>query len=111
MLLVKAFYSDTFVLPLPSGHRFPMAKYARLRERLRGERILRAADLHEAPLVEWHDLLLVHTPEYVDAVANGTLPHHLQRRIGFPWSPQMVERARRSVGATIAASGAALHDG
>jgi hypothetical protein len=33
------FYTDVFVLPLPPGHRFPMEKYARLRQRLlsRGE--------------------------------------------------------------------------
>jgi acetoin utilization deacetylase AcuC-like enzyme len=53
----------------------------------------------------------VHTAEYVQAVADGTLARDIQRRIGFPWSPEMVERARRSVGATIAASDAALTDG
>jgi acetoin utilization deacetylase AcuC-like enzyme len=111
MQLVDAFYSDTFVLPLPEGHRFPMAKYARLRERLLVERILTPADLHEAPAADWRQLRLVHTAEYVDAVAHGTLPPDAQRRIGFPWSPQMVERSRRSVGATIAASRAALADG
>jgi acetoin utilization deacetylase AcuC-like enzyme len=47
----------------------------------------------------------------VEAVAIGTLPREAQRRIGFPWSLQMVERARRSVGATIAAARAALEDG
>jgi len=108
---VKAYYSDTFVLPLPEGHRFPMAKYARLRERLLAERIVDPGDLHEAPLADWEDLQLVHTPDYLEAVAGGTLAADVQRRIGFPWSPHMVERARRSVGATIAASQAALRDG
>lgn len=88
-----------------------MAKYARLRERLLAENIVPPADLHEAPAAEWEQLRLVHTAEYVDAVARGALAADLQRRIGFPWSPQMVERARRSVGATIAASGVALRDG
>jgi acetoin utilization deacetylase AcuC-like enzyme len=108
---VKAFYSDHFVLPLPDGHKFPMAKYSGLRERILSEGILRPDDLHEAPAAAWEDLLLVHAPEYVDAVASGTLPREMQRRIGFPWSPQMVERSRRSVGATIAAATAALDDG
>jgi acetoin utilization deacetylase AcuC-like enzyme len=108
---VKAFYSDTFVLPLPADHRFPMAKYARLPQRLVAEAILRPADLQEAPQAEWSQLRLVHTPAYLEAVAAGTLPADLQRRIGFPWSPQMVERARRSVGATIAASRAAIAEG
>jgi acetoin utilization deacetylase AcuC-like enzyme len=111
MLWVKAFYSDTFVLPLPEGHRFPMAKYARLRERIAAERILRPTDVQEAPLATWDQLRLVHTEAYVEAVATGTLPAEVQRRIGFPWSLQMVERARRSVGATIAASRAALVEG
>ena len=50
----------------------------------------------------------MHTAEYVDAVARGSLSREMQRRIGFPWSPEMVERSRRSVGATIDAAQAAL---
>jgi acetoin utilization deacetylase AcuC-like enzyme len=108
---VRAFYSDHFVLPLPADHKFPMAKYARLRERVLAEGILDAAELHEAPLAARADLLLVHDEPYVDAVFDGSLPPLAQRRIGFPWSPGMVERSRRSVGATIAAARVALTDG
>ncbi|MGE3511509.1 MAG: histone deacetylase [Vicinamibacterales bacterium] len=108
---MKAFYSDTFVLPLPETHRFPMRKYSRLRERLRDESILRSEDFLLAPRASWDELRLVHAPDYVAAVAEGTLSTEMQRRIGFPWSPQMVERSRRSVGATIAAARAALEDG
>jgi acetoin utilization deacetylase AcuC-like enzyme len=108
---MRAFYSDHFVLPLPEGHKFPMAKYSRLRERILAEGIVAPEDLHEAPLASLDDLRLVHDPGYVDAVVNGTILPEVQRRIGFPWSPQMVERSRRSVGATIAAARAALDDG
>jgi acetoin utilization deacetylase AcuC-like enzyme len=108
---VKAFYSDHFVLPLPEGHKFPMAKYSRLRERIIAERIVSPADLQEAPAADWSDLALVHDTAYIDAVNTGTLAQDVQRRIGFPWSREMVERSRRSVGATIAASAAALEDG
>ena len=108
---MRAFYSDHFVLPLPEGHKFPMAKYSRLRERILVEGIISPNDLYEAPLATIDDLHLAHAPEYVDAVLTGTVPHEIQRRIGFPWSPQMVERSRRSVGATIAAAHAALDDG
>jgi acetoin utilization deacetylase AcuC-like enzyme len=101
---MKAFYSDTFVLPLPGYHRFPMAKYRLLRERIVEERILDAADLHVPDPIPWADLRLVHDAAYVDAVAAGTLPADAQRRIGFPWSAMMVERSRRSVGATLAAA-------
>ncbi len=108
---MRAFYSDHFVLPLPEGHKFPMAKYSRLRERILADGVVASEDLHEAPLASLDDLRLVHDRGYVDAVVNGTVPRDIQRRIGFPWSPQMVERSRRSVGATIAAAGAALDDG
>jgi acetoin utilization deacetylase AcuC-like enzyme len=106
---MKAFYSDTFVLPLPEHHRFPMAKYRLLRERLVEEGVLPADDLSVPEPVEWEDLRLVHDAEYVDAVASGSLPADAQRRIGFPWSPMMVERSRRSVGATLAAAREVVH--
>lgn len=57
------------------------------------------------------ELALVHTPGYVQAVAQGLLTPAAQREIGFPWSPAMVERARRSVGATVQAARAALAGG
>jgi acetoin utilization deacetylase AcuC-like enzyme len=105
---MKVFYSDTFVLPLPEHHRFPMSKYRLLRERLIDAGILAPADLQIPDAVSWEDLRLVHDAAYVDAVASGTLPPEAQRRIGFPWSEMMVERSRRSVGATLAAARQAL---
>jgi len=101
---VKAFYSDTFVLPLPAHHRFPMAKYRLLRERIVAEGILAPDDLHVPDPIGWDDLRLVHDEAYLDAVAAGRLPADAQRRLGFPWSEMMVERSRRSVGATLAAA-------
>jgi acetoin utilization deacetylase AcuC-like enzyme len=105
---VRAFYSDTFVLPLPEQHRFPMAKYRLLRERLIDEGIVAASDLRVPDPIAWDELRLVHDAAYVDAVANGSLAADAQRRIGFPWSAMMVERSRRSVGATLAAAREAL---
>jgi acetoin utilization deacetylase AcuC-like enzyme len=106
-----AFYTDHFVLPLPDGHTFPMAKYARLREMVVAEGIIAPEDLRVPGAATREDLLLVHTPRYVDAVIDGALDAREQRRIGFPWSPAMAERARRSVGATLAATRQALEDG
>jgi acetoin utilization deacetylase AcuC-like enzyme len=101
---MKAFYSDTFVLPLPDGHSFPMAKYRRLRERVLEEAVVAEPDLMVPEPAPWETLRLAHDAAYVEAVANGTLSREAQRRIGFPWSPAMVERSRRSVGATLAAA-------
>ncbi len=106
---MKAFYSTQFVLPLPPGHRFPMGKYARLRDRLLAERpelqLAQAAPASDA------ELALAHTPAYIAAVASGQLDARAQREIGFPWSAAMVERSRRSVGATVAAARVAQREG
>ncbi|WP_341914677.1 histone deacetylase [Polaromonas sp. YR568] len=103
---MQAFYADHFVLPLPAGHRFPMAKYQRLRDRVAGE--LPQVRLSVAPRASDGELALAHTPAYIQAVAEGALDAALMREIGFPWSTEMVERSRRSVGATVAAARAAL---
>ena len=106
---MQAFHSDTFVLPLPEGHSFPMSKYRLLRQRVEAE--LPQIELLEAPIASDGELALAHSPTYVSHVADGLLSAAEQREIGFPWSLRMVERARRSVGATIAAARAALRDG
>ena len=106
---MKAFYATQFVLPLPPGHRFPMGKYQRLRDRLAQE--CPGLVLNQAEPTADADLALAHAPAYIDAVARGTLTPRAQREIGFPWSEAMVDRARRSVGATVAAVRAALTDG
>jgi acetoin utilization deacetylase AcuC-like enzyme len=105
---VRVFYCDHFVLPLPADHSFPMAKYRLTRERIVAEGIVRAEDVLEAEAVSWAALARVHTAEYIERVRTGTVPREIQRRIGFPWSQAMVERARRSVGATIQAAREAL---
>jgi len=97
------------VLPLPPGHRFPIAKYARLRERI--ERELPQVTLQEAPAASDDRLLLAHDEDYVRRVTAGQLTAAEQRGIGFPWSEEMVERSRRSVGATLAACEAAATEG
>ena len=103
---MRAFYADQFVLPLPAAHPFPMQKYRRLRERVVQE--CPAIRLEQAQAASDGELALVHSPRYVSAVAEGLLSTAEQREIGFPWSPAMAERARRSVGATIGAARAAL---
>ncbi len=105
---MNAYYSDHFVLPLPEGHRFPMSKYRSLRDALIDTPGIR---LQEAPAASDTELLLAHDPLYVTKVISGTLDAKEQREIGFPWTPAMVERSRRSVGATIAACRSALESG
>ena len=106
---MKTFYSTQLSLPLPPGHRFPMGKYAALRDRLAAE--CEGLRLAQAPPASDAELALAHAPAYVAAVAQGRLDARAQREIGFPWSEAMVERSRRSVGASIQATRVAQREG
>lgn len=87
-----------------------MEKYALLRERVAGVAPGFGAELLVPQGATDDDLLGVHTRPYVRAVTTGTLSPDEIRRIGFPWSPGLVERSRRSVGGTMEAARAALDD-
>lgn len=106
---LKAFYSDHFVLPLPDGHRFPMQKYRLVREGVSAA--VEGLEFCEAPYTSDGVLALAHHPSYIERVSTGALSAAEQRAIGFPWTPKMVERSRRSAGATIGACRAALEEG
>jgi acetoin utilization deacetylase AcuC-like enzyme len=106
---MKAFYSDHFVLPLPEGHRFPMRKYGMLRDRVASE--LPAVRMWEAPRASDGELALVHSPAYIHTLVDGSISAAAMREIGFPWSEAMVERSRRSAGATVAAARTAILEG
>lgn len=105
---MKAFYTDHFVLPLPDGHRFPMEKYSRLRDLVT---TLGQIELEEAPPATDTQILYAHDPHYLIKIIAGDLSPQEQREIGFPWSEKMVERSRRSAGATVAAAKTALNEG
>jgi acetoin utilization deacetylase AcuC-like enzyme len=105
---VKAYYTDHFVLPLPPGHRFPMEKYRLLRDLVS---LNPQIELHEPAAATDRDLLRAHDSDYIEAVTKGHLTETQVREIGFPWSEAMVERSRRSAGATIAACVAAIEEG
>jgi acetoin utilization deacetylase AcuC-like enzyme len=109
---MRLFPSDRYPLPLPDGHRFPVAKYGLLRRRLEAH----AAAGAPLEFVEPHaatddELLRVHNRAYVGRVLSGTLSPAEVRRIGFPWSRALVERSLRSTGAAVDAAAAALEDG
>ena len=106
---VLAYHSDAFVLPLPPGHSFPVSKARLLREA--AVATLPDVRLAEALPASDGELALAHEPAWIAAVVGGTLSAAQQREIGFPWSERLVERSRRSVGASIMAARAALFDG
>jgi acetoin utilization deacetylase AcuC-like enzyme len=105
---VRAFAHDVYTYPLPEGHRFPLAKYRLVRE---AAETLPDVEVAAAPAATWDELLRTHDADWVDRVRDGRLERREELGLGLPWSPELVERARRATGATLEASRAALADG
>ncbi len=107
---MRIWHTDSFDFPLPEDHRFPLEKYRELRARI---------EAWSDPAIRWHvpdgttdeQLSLTHSADYLEQITKGTLSRAAQLRMGLPWSPELVERGRRSCGATLAATRASLGEG
>lgn len=108
---MQIFYFDHFHFPLPAGHRFPVEKYALVRECLQRAAWNGRVKFVVPDAATDDDLLLAHTPEYLEKLKTNALTAREIRRLGLPWSPELLERSRRSVGGTVAACRAALAEG
>ena len=108
---MRAWSSARFTVPLPDGHRFPIAKYARIRDEVLARGLLPVSAVEEPDRVDRWALELVHTTRYVEAVLDGSLTPAELRRLGFPWSPELRERSLRTVQGTIEAARDALDRG
>jgi acetoin utilization deacetylase AcuC-like enzyme len=105
---MRLHYCDQHALPLPEGHKFPARKYGLLRSRIESDGIYRCEPAAPAAL---ESIELAHDPAYVRAILTGTVDPRIMRRIGFPWSEQLVQRTLASVGGTLAATADALASG
>jgi len=108
---LHAWSSAHYVIPLPDGHRFPIAKYALLRDAVLAEGIVRPEALHDPARAPVEDIARVHDAAYIDRLLRGTMPSAEQRTLGFPWSEHLVERSLRASGGTLEAAGHALDAG
>ncbi len=108
---MKVCYTPDYYVPMPEGHPFPMGKYPALYEILVRERLIRTEDVIEPHEADWPDIMLVHTAEYLGALANGSLDRAAVRRLGFPWTPALLRRSRLAVQGTIDAALLALDNG
>jgi len=105
---MQAFAHDVFTYPLPAGHRFPLGKYRPVRA---GAELSSDIEVRDARAATRAELEGAHAGAYLDRVEEGGLTRREELALGLPWSPELVERARRSVGATVLAAGAALAEG
>ncbi|MCF3628683.1 histone deacetylase [Thalassospiraceae bacterium LMO-SO8] len=108
---MRFFTSDRFVIPLPDGHSFPGRKYILLREHLVREGILATDSILPSPMAEADDIARAHDADYITAVRDGRLDAQAQRRIGLPWSRNLVDRVTATMGGAVAAAEAALEFG
>lgn len=99
------------MIALPEGHRFPIAKYARLRDAVLASGVVRPSELHDPARAPLEDVRRVHDAGYIERLVRGTMPVAEQRLVGFPWSEGLVERSFRASGGTLEAAEHALRDG
>lgn len=99
--MVKIAFHPAYILQLPKGHRFPMEKYELIPEQLLHEGTIEQAQLFEPEICSHEILEHTHTRDYIDAVENGTLTASEMRRIGFPWTHEMVTREKIIMQGTV----------
>lgn len=110
-MAVRFWAHDQHLFPLPEGHKFPLGKYGLLRERLISEGIARPDEIRASPAADWALLARVHQAAYLERVRDGGLSDREQRVLGLPWSPELVERGRRSTQGTVEAARDAVATG
>lgn len=103
-------YSPKYEIDL-GGHIWPTIKYRLVAERLVASGAVRASDLVPPDPCSWDDLALVHTPEYLAKVRDGTLSADEIQTLELPWLPGLVDGFRLMTGGTCVAAERAVADG
>lgn len=104
-------YHSDYSVPLPSTHRFPMAKFKKLHDLLLRDRVVHPDQFHAPDRPAPEIIAQIHCPEYIAAYCDGTLDAKAQRRIGLPWTPELAARTCIAVGGTILTAQLALQHG
>lgn len=110
MLPFKLVYSDDYYLPIGS-HVFPAEKYRKIRDRLLATGTAELSDFVAPSAASDRDVLLVHTPQYVEKLKTGTLSAREELQMEVPYSPELVKAFWLAAGGSILAGDHALRDG
>ena len=108
---MRVSYTPSYFVELPSEHPFPMGKFPAFKEILEREGLIAAEDVVAPQEAAWDDLRLVHTSHYLEQLRTGSLSPAAERRMGLPWSQDLVRRSRIAVQGTVNAAAMALVDG
>jgi acetoin utilization deacetylase AcuC-like enzyme len=103
---MRAWTHADFPFPLPDGHRYPLPKYALLRDAVVREGLF--TQVETPAVISWEALLRVHEHDFLERMRTGALERRESRVLGLPWSPELVERARRGTRGTLRAARDAL---
>src|SRR5262244_2042365 len=107
MLPFKLIYSDKYYLPI-GQHVFPAEKYRRVHRRLIEQGIADPSDFITPQPASDQDILLVHTPQYVEKLKTGTLSATEEMQLEIPYSPELVRAFWLAAGGSILAAEHAL---
>ena len=110
MLPFKLVYSDDYYLPIGS-HVFPAEKYKCIHDRLLASGVAEPSDFVTPRPATDQDVLLVHTPRYVEKLKTGTLSAREQLELEVPYSPELVRAFWLAAGGSVLAADHALNDG
>jgi acetoin utilization deacetylase AcuC-like enzyme len=110
MLPFRLVYSDDYYLPI-GAHVFPAEKYKRIHDRLLASSIAADSDFVDPRPATDEDVLLVHTPQYVEKLKTGRLSAREELELEVPYSPQLVRAFWLAAGGSILAANHALNDG
>ncbi len=104
-------FDPIYCHPLPDGHRFPMAKYELLPQQLLHEGTVKESDFFTPGILSEERILRTHNAQYWEELSEGTISKKAQRKIGFPWSAELVKRERRICQGTVQNADYAFEDG
>jgi acetoin utilization deacetylase AcuC-like enzyme len=110
MLPFKLIYSEDYFLPI-GAHVFPAEKYKGVHDRLLALKVAEAADFVAPGAAADEDVLLVHTPQYVQKLKTGTLSAREELEMELPYSPELVRAFWMAAGGSMLAADCALNDG
>ncbi len=109
--MLPVVYHNDYVAPLPDGHRFPMDKFRRIHDVLIRDHVISEAQVHTPQPTHEAHIGLVHSQDYISSYVAGTMDRKAMRRIGLPWTEQLVRRTLTAVGGTLLTAELALKTG
>lgn len=109
--MVYVAFCDEYLLELPAGHRFPMEKYELIPRQLLYEQSYQQENFFCPAPMDPSVIAAVHDADYIRRFSQGSLSRKEQRRIGFPWSPELVKREQLIAFGTLQSALKALDNG